>query len=145
MESAPSSLASIFVHFDGSSRGNPGQASCGYEIVTRDQTIRRGVKLGVKTNNEAEYYGIIYALEAVLPIVGQASVIVLGDSKLVIEQVSNRWKVKAANLRPLHRRASQLVRDLNASLRWIPRSKNAVADRLASDALDEIDEYSSVD
>lgn len=130
----------VIVEADGGSRGNPGPAGCG--AVVRDGSsgeilAERSVGLGTATNNVAEYQGLIHGLRAAVDL-GAAEVDARMDSKLVIEQMSGRWRIKHANLQPLAAQAARLVRELGlVHFEWIPRAKNADADRLANVAMDE--------
>jgi ribonuclease H / adenosylcobalamin/alpha-ribazole phosphatase len=129
----------VIVEADGGSRGNPGPA--GYGAVVRDAAsgellTQRSGGLGHTTNNVAEYQGLIAGLEAAADL-GATEVDVRMDSQLVIEQMSGRWRVKHANLRPLATRAADLVRSFAAvRFEWIPRADNVDADRLANEAMD---------
>lgn len=125
---------------DGAARGNPGPAS--YGAVVRDAETgevlaERAAKLGVTTNNVAEYSGLIAALEAAFGLDPSAQLEVRMDSKLVIEQMAGRWGVKHENLKPLATKARGLI-PAQAEVRWtwIPREQNSHADRLANGALD---------
>ncbi|WP_019818683.1 reverse transcriptase-like protein, partial [Saccharomonospora saliphila] len=129
----------VVVEADGGSRGNPGPA--GYGAVVRDAEsgevlAERQEGLGVATNNVAEYRGLVAGLEAAAD-VGASRVDVRMDSKLVVEQMCGRWKIKNAALRPLAVRAKELA-DGFAVVRyeWIPRERNKHADRLANEAMD---------
>lgn len=129
----------LVVEADGGSRGNPGPA--GYGAVLRDDggavLTERSGGIGVTTNNVAEYRGMIAGLEAALEYGGN-DVRVRLDSKLVVEQMCGRWKVKNETLRPMHTRATELVNRLGAvTFEWVPRADNAHADRLANAAMDE--------
>ncbi|WP_228717698.1 bifunctional RNase H/acid phosphatase [Allosaccharopolyspora coralli] len=129
----------MVVEADGGSRGNPGPA--GYGAVLRGDggavLAERSGGLGVTTNNVAEYRGMIAGLEAALEY-GGTEVRVRLDSKLVVEQMCGRWKVKNETLRPMHTRATDLVNRLGAvTFEWIPRAENTHADRLANAAMDE--------
>ncbi|PRZ41310.1 putative phosphoglycerate mutase [Antricoccus suffuscus] len=124
---------------DGGSRGNPGPA--GYGAVVRDAAddlvlAERADGIGHGTNNVAEYRGLIAALEAALEL-GITELDMRMDSKLVVEQVSGRWKVKHANLQPLATRARALADKFDQiTFTWIPRAQNSHADRLANEAMD---------
>ncbi|TMR23682.1 bifunctional RNase H/acid phosphatase [Nonomuraea turkmeniaca] len=129
------------IEADGGSRGNPGPA--GYGAVVRDaaddQVLAETAEaIGVATNNVAEYRGLIAGLEAVLRLGGEGvPVAVRMDSKLVIEQMAGRWKVKHEGLRPLALEAAGLARRLRVTeWTWIPRERNKHADRLANEAMD---------
>ncbi|MEV5542670.1 bifunctional RNase H/acid phosphatase [Saccharopolyspora shandongensis] len=129
----------VVVEADGGSRGNPGPAGCG--AVVRDAEsgevlAERSIGLGVVTNNVAEYQGVIAGLRAAAEL-GAAELEVRMDSKLVIEQLAGRWKVKHVNLQPLAAEARQLIAGFGrVDLKWVPRAQNAHADRLANEAMD---------
>ena len=92
--------------------------------------------LGVKTNNEAEYHALIEGLEAVRDWKPDRLEIYL-DSKLVVEQMNGRYKIKAPELVPLHRRASALLRDFpDVAMSHVERERNRGADALANMAID---------
>ena len=92
--------------------------------------------IGRATNNVAEYRGLIAGLDEAAKL-GATEVAVFMDSKLVVEQMSGRWKVKHPALAPLHAEARALAARFDAiSYGWIPREKNAHADRLANEAMD---------
>ncbi|WP_416565418.1 bifunctional RNase H/acid phosphatase [Nocardia testacea] len=134
------SVREVVVEADGGSRGNPGPAGYGAVVFDADRVgvlaERRGA-LGVTTNNVAEYRGLIAGLEAAAEL-GARVVAVRMDSKLVVEQMSGRWKVKHAALIPLADRARRLAADFDqVSYRWIPRAENSHADRLANEAMDD--------
>ncbi|GHF23981.1 bifunctional RNase H/acid phosphatase [Amycolatopsis deserti] len=129
----------MLVEADGGSRGNPGPA--GYGAVVRDAATgevlaERQEGLGVATNNVAEYSGLIAGLRAAAE-AGATEVDVRMDSKLVVEQMSGRWKIKHEALKPLAERARELAAGFaRVSYQWIPRAENAHADRLANEAMD---------
>ncbi len=127
------------VEADGGSRGNPGPAAFG--TVVRDATtggvvLEMAETLGHTTNNVAEYRGLIAGLEAVHQLDPRASVEARLDSKLVVEQMSGRWKIKHENLRGLAVRARSAHPPDLVSYTWVPREKNKAADRLVNAALD---------
>ncbi|WP_214410726.1 bifunctional RNase H/acid phosphatase [Sphaerisporangium fuscum] len=129
----------LVVEADGGSRGNPGPA--GYGAVVKDtdgQVLAEAADaLGVTTNNVAEYQGLIAGLRSALALGGEgAPVEVRMDSKLVIEQMAGRWKIKNEGLRPLALEAAGLARRLRVTWKWIPRERNRDADRLANEAMD---------
>ncbi|GAA3530473.1 bifunctional RNase H/acid phosphatase [Aeromicrobium flavum] len=124
---------------DGGSRGNPGPASYGAALL-RDGVLvaDRGETIGRATNNVAEYRGLIAALELAREHAGGAPLEMRMDSKLVIEQMAGRWKIKHPDMIPLAMRAQEIVRDLGpVTWTWVPRAQNARADALANAALDE--------
>ena len=134
-------MTSYVIEADGGSRGNPGPA--GYGAVVMDAADRQVLAeaaeaIGVTTNNVAEYRGLIAGLRAVLELAGDgAEVAVRMDSKLVVEQMAGRWKIKNEGLRPLALEAAKLARRLRVTeWTWIPRARNQHADRLANEAMD---------
>ncbi|MFC4061285.1 bifunctional RNase H/acid phosphatase [Planomonospora corallina] len=136
-----SPVTSYVVEADGGSRGNPGPA--GYGAVVKDAAdglilAEDAAAIGTATNNVAEYRGLIAGLRALLDLAGDgATVEVRMDSKLVVEQMAGRWKIKNEGLRPLALEAGQLARRLRVTAwTWIPREKNTDADRLANEAMD---------
>lgn len=136
--SSPGALR-VVVEADGGARGNPGPAGWGVVVrsaATGDVLLERSAAIGWATNNVAEYGGLIAGLEAAAEL-GATQVEVRMDSKLVIEQMSGRWKIKHPGLRPLAARAAQLVRRFDTvRWTWVPRTRNAHADRLANEAMD---------
>ena len=129
----------LVVEADGGSRGNPGPA--GYGAVVRDADTgevlaERAASLGRATNNVAEYNGLLAGLRAAAEL-DPSSVAVRMDSKLVVEQMSGRWRVKHPDLQPLHAEGRALAGALPVvTFEWIPRERNAYADRLANEAMD---------
>ncbi|MFC6093645.1 bifunctional RNase H/acid phosphatase [Saccharothrix lopnurensis] len=129
----------VVVEADGGSRGNPGPAGYGAVVLSAagDVLAERSAGLGVATNNVAEYQGLIAGLRAAAE-VGAAEVLVRMDSKLVVEQMSGRWKVKHPAMQPLFARARELAREFErVGYEWIPRERNKRADRLANQAMDD--------
>lgn len=129
----------VRVEADGGSRGNPGPAGYGAVVWDADRsTVLAEAKsaIGTATNNVAEYRGLIAGLEAAAGL-GADEVDVFMDSKLVVEQMAGRWRVKHPDLAPLHRQAAQLARGFaRVGYSWIPRERNSDADRLANQAMD---------
>ncbi|GAA1208438.1 bifunctional RNase H/acid phosphatase [Prauserella alba] len=129
----------VVVEADGGSRGNPGPA--GYGAVVKDAgtgevLAERAVGIGTATNNVAEYSGLVAGLEAAVA-AGASIVDVKMDSKLVVEQMCGRWKIKNAALQPLALEARDLAgRFERVTYEWIPRAKNSHADKLANEAMD---------
>jgi ribonuclease HI len=128
----------LVVEADGGARGNPGPAA--YGALVRDADSGEvlnceGMTLGVATNNVAEYSGLIAGLEMARALDPFAVVEVRMDSKLVIEQMAGRWKIRHAAMKPLALRANQL-RPANVTWRWVPRAENKAADALVNAALD---------
>ncbi|UVO10664.1 bifunctional RNase H/acid phosphatase [Mycobacterium sp. SVM_VP21] len=129
----------VVVEADGGSRGNPGPAGYGAVVWSADRSeVLAEAKdaIGVATNNVAEYRGLVAGLTEAARL-GAADVAVFMDSKLVVEQMAGRWKVKHPDLVPLHRQARELAsRFDHVRYSWIPREENSHADRLANEAMD---------
>ncbi|MDT5387531.1 MAG: ribonuclease / adenosylcobalamin/alpha-ribazole phosphatase [Mycobacterium sp.] len=129
----------VVVEADGGSRGNPGPAGYGSVVwsAERDAVLaERKEAIGTATNNVAEYRGLIAGLEAAAD-VGATEVAVSMDSKLVVEQMTGRWRVKHPDMIPLYERARGLATGFDrVTYAWIPRAKNSHADRLANEAMD---------
>ena len=137
----------MLIRADGAARGNPGPAAAGAVLVDRSHpdasdpdaapvaVVARA--LGVRTNNVAEYAAIVLALRKAARL-GAREVDVVLDSKLVVEQLAGRWRVRDAGLRGLHEEARRL---LGSFERWSilhePRARNSAADALANLALDD--------
>ena len=130
----------LIVEADGGSRGNPGPA--GYGALVRDAETKqllaeRAASVGRATNNVAEYGGLVAGLQAVLDLDPIAQVEVRMDSKLVVEQMSGRWKIKHPDMQKLAVQARQIARQLGAvRYTWVPRAQNGAADALANSAMD---------
>lgn len=133
-------LERLIVEADGASRGNPGDAAGGAVVldpITEQVIGRAGVLCGHASNNVAEYRGLIEGLEMALQIAPGASVLVRMDSKLVVEQMSGRWKIKHPDMQTLAARARDLIRGHQVTFEWVPRENNARADAAANEALDQ--------
>ena len=133
--------ARIKVFCDGGARGNPGPAAVGAVVLDPDAspperlaTVSR--RIGVATNNVAEYQAVIDGLEAAQAFPAQ-EIQLRADSMLVIRQLEGAWKVKQAHLRPLHARARELLSEYErVDLAHVPREENTDADLLVNAALD---------
>ncbi|KAA0023187.1 bifunctional RNase H/acid phosphatase [Antrihabitans cavernicola] len=129
----------VIVEADGGSRGNPGAAGYGAVVLAADDRVvlaERKDSIGTATNNVAEYRGLIAGLTAAAEL-GAREVDVRMDSKLVVEQMSGRWKIKHPDMIPLADEARLLVRQFaRVGFTWIPRAQNSHADRLANEAMD---------
>ncbi len=130
----------LIVEADGGSRGNPGPAGYGALVSdagTGEVLAELSDSLGTATNNVAEYSGLIAGLRAAAGLAPGADVEVRVDSRLVAEQMSGRWQVKDAALRSLAEAARDAAAQLgNVTYSWVPRARNARADRLANEAMD---------
>jgi ribonuclease H / adenosylcobalamin/alpha-ribazole phosphatase len=129
----------VIVEADGGSRGNPGPAGYGTVVWSSDHgavLAESKQAIGRATNNVAEYRGLIAGLEEATKL-GATEVSVRMDSKLVVEQMSGRWKVKHPDIAPLHQQATALsARFDHITYAWIPRAENSHADGLANEAMD---------
>ena len=132
------------VEADGGSRGNPGIAGYGAlvrDVDSDDLLVELAAPLGTASNNVAEYRGMLAGLAAAQRISADAEVIVAMDSKLVVEQMSGRWKIKHPDMRELALQGRELVAgfaDAGGSVRftWVPRADNGDADVLSNRGMD---------
>lgn len=132
-------MREFIVEADGGSRGNPGPAGYGSVVIdaTTGETLREAAEyIGVATNNVAEYKGLVAGLKAAYELDPTASVHVRMDSKLVVEQMSGRWKIKHPDMKPLAAEAARVYPPSQVTYEWMPREKNKHADRLANEAMD---------
>lgn len=138
----------VVIEADGGSRGNPGPAGYGAVVWDADRsTVLAEAKQAIDraTNNVAEYRGLIAGLEAALK-VGATEAEVFLDSKLLVEQMSGRWRVKHPDLAKLHAEARKVASRFDrVSYTWIPRERNSYADRLANEAMDAAADTDSKD
>lgn len=146
---SPSPGPGFVVRTDGAARGNPGPASLGAVLIALERPDARSPRaapdaslseyLGVQTNNVAEYTGVVRALELAAEL-GARRVELLLDSRLIVEQLHGRWRVKDAKLRPLWAAALRQLRALPGG--WtaahVPRAENSLADALANEAIDRV-------
>lgn len=132
-------MREFIVEADGGSRGNPGPAGYGAVVIdaTTGQTLAEAAEyIGVATNNVAEYRGLVAGLRAAYDLDPTATIHVRMDSKLVIEQMSGRWKIKHPDMKPLAFEAARVYPAPQVTYEWIPREQNKHADRLANEAMD---------
>ncbi|GJF09308.1 bifunctional RNase H/acid phosphatase [Mycolicibacterium cyprinidarum] len=138
----------VLIEADGGSRGNPGPAGYGAVVWSEDREsilAEAKMSIGWATNNVAEYRGLIAGLQEAARI-GAAEVEAYLDSKLVVEQMAGRWRVKHPDLASLHREAKGLARKFDrVSYTWIPRVNNSHADRLANEAMDSATELTTAE
>jgi ribonuclease HI len=123
---------------DGGARGNPGPAAYGYVLESADGHVldARGERIGVATNNVAEYRALVAGLEKALEL-GVSELEVISDSELLVKQMRGEYKVKNAALRELNEEASDLA-DRLERVRYtaVRRAHNELADSLVNEALD---------
>lgn len=127
----------MIIYTDGASRGNPGPAAAGYVVGG----ISYGKKLGVQTNNYAEYMAIILSLQKAREVLGdtaqKTTLEVRMDSQLAVRQLSGQYRVKSVTIKPLYEQVVTLRHSFKkVSFVHVPREKNTEADQAANDALD---------
>lgn len=126
---------------DGGARGNPGPAAYGYVLESEDGTVlaAHGERIGVATNNVAEYSALIAGLEKALEL-SIPVIEVVSDSELLVKQMTGEYRVKNAALQELSIRAARLARQIGSvSYTAVRREHNELADRLVNEALDAVD------
>ena len=147
--SRPAASTGFVVRTDGAARGNPGPASAGAVLIALDRADARdplavpdasiSEYLGVQTNNVAEYTAVVRAVGLGLEL-GARRLELLLDSKLIVEQLAGRWRVKDAKLRPLWAEALRQLRQLPEG--WVaahvPRAQNSLADAMCNEAIDRV-------
>ncbi|MER5343248.1 bifunctional RNase H/acid phosphatase [Streptomyces mirabilis] len=132
-------MREFIVEADGGSRGNPGPAGYGAVVIdaaTGETLAERAEYIGIATNNVAEYRGLVAGLRAAHELDPAARVRVRMDSKLVVEQLSGRWKIKHPDMKPLAAEAARIFPPDRITYEWMPREQNKHADRLANEAMD---------
>ncbi|MBI3887842.1 ribonuclease HI family protein [Candidatus Microgenomates bacterium] len=124
----------IKIFTDGGSRGNPGPAAAGYVVFDSAGNIREkcGKYIGIATNNDAEYQGVVEALSAV----SDPELAFFLDSMLVVNQLNGLWKVKEARIREYITKIRVLEAGRKITYTHIPREKNKEADSLVNETLD---------
>jgi ribonuclease HI len=129
----------LVIEADGGSRGNPGPAGSGSVVMdaaTGEVLAEVGRYLGVTTNNVAEYNALLAGVTRALAIDPDAELHVRMDSKLVIEQMSGRWKVKNSAMAELAAQVRAALTGTPVRFEWVPRLDNSRADALANRAMD---------
>jgi ribonuclease HI len=128
------------LYTDGGARGNPGPAAYAYVLEADDGTVldARGERIGVATNNVAEYRALVAGLERALD-VGVDELEVISDSELVVKQMRGEYRVKSPALRELRETAARVAAGIRSvSYRAVRREHNALADSLVNEALDRV-------
>ena len=128
----------MVVNVDGGSRGNPGEAAAAAVVTTPDgeELTSRGERLGVATNNVAEYRAMLLGIQLAREL-GASEVDLVGDSELVVKQLTGEYKVKKRELQPLWMEVRAALRDFDDwTVRHVRREENAAADALVNDTLD---------
>ena len=148
-QAAAASTHGFVVRTDGAARGNPGPAAAGAVLIALARADAHDPKaapdasisdyLGVQTNNVAEYTAVVRAIGLALEL-GARRLELLLDSKLIVEQLAGRWRVKDAKLRPLWAEALRRLRELPEG--WVaghvPRAQNSLADAMCNEAIDRV-------
>jgi ribonuclease HI len=128
----------LVVHVDGGARGNPGPAAIGVVVSDSEGAIldELGERIGVATNNVAEYKALLRGLERAAEL-GARELEIINDSELVAKQLTGAYKVKHPAMRPLYLDAITALRGFDRwRIRSVPRAENAHADALVNAALD---------
>ncbi|HOT33720.1 MAG TPA: reverse transcriptase-like protein [Rhodoglobus sp.] len=129
----------LVIEADGGSRGNPGQSGSGAVVIdplTGEILAEVGLYGGIASNNVAEYKAMIAGVRRALAIDPDAELHIRMDSKLVVEQMSGRWKIKHPDMADLAAEARELLTGTPVRFEWIPRLQNSRADKLANLAMD---------
>jgi len=129
----------LLIEADGGSRGNPGPAGSGAVLIDVDSgsvLAEIALFIGVATNNVAEYRAVLAAIELANEIAPNAKLLVRMDSKLVVEQMSGRWKIKNEGMQDLSTLMTKAIGSRDVTFEWIPREQNSKADSLANEAMD---------
>jgi ribonuclease HI len=129
----------VIINTDGASRGNPGPAAIGVAIRDSRGRLLESIsrRIGVTTNNQAEYRAIIAGLEKAIGL-GARRVLLRSDSELLVKQLKGQYKIKNAALRLLYQQVVKLAGPLGSfDIEYVPRERNAEADALANRAFDK--------
>ncbi|CAN5578531.1 hypothetical protein BH10ACT7_BH10ACT7_09380 [soil metagenome] len=129
----------LVIEADGGSRGNPGQSGSGAVVIdpeTGEILAEIGLYGGIASNNVAEYKAMIAGARRALQIDPDAELHIRMDSKLVVEQMSGRWKIKHPDMADLAAEAREVLTGTPVHFEWIPRLQNSRADKLANLAMD---------
>ena len=129
----------LLVEADGGSRGNPGESGSGAIVAdqaTGELLAEISLYGGIASNNVAEYKGMIAGVRRAIELDPDAELLVRLDSKLVVEQMSGRWKIKHPAMAELAAEAREVLTGTPVRFQWIPRLENSRADKLANLAMD---------
>lgn len=132
-------MRTMIIHTDGGSRGNPGEAGIGFTITEGGEIINRvGRKIGIATNNEAEYSALIAALIFVQQEYGVSiNLTCIADSELMVKQINGQYKVRQESLYKLYEQVKNTAKDFSAvEFKHVKREENKEADKLVNMALD---------
>ncbi|MDF1480210.1 reverse transcriptase-like protein [Leifsonia sp. H3M29-4] len=129
----------LVIEADGGSRGNPGHSGSGavvMDMASGEILAEIGLYGGIASNNVAEYKAMIAGVRRALEIDPDADLLIRMDSKLVVEQMSGRWRIKHPDMAELAAEARDLLTGTPVRFEWIPRLENSRADKLANLAMD---------
>lgn len=129
----------LIIEADGGSRGNPGESGSGSVVIdqaTGELLAEISLYGGIASNNVAEYKGMIAGVRRAIELDPDAELLVRLDSKLVVEQMSGRWKIKHPAMAELAAEAREVLTGTPVRFQWIPRLENSRADKLANLAMD---------
>jgi len=127
----------LIAFIDGASKGNPGESSYAFVLGDEEGTIimEAAVRIGIATNNEAEYRALLAVLDQVLTW-KEKKLRVFSDSQLLVKQINHLYQVKSSNLIPLYQEVQRKIQKLSHfEIFHIPREENQKADHLASEIL----------
>lgn len=130
----------IQIFSDGGSRGNPGEAASAFVVYKDNEVLHKEAKyLGKATNNVAEYTGVILALEWTVKNLSDLDITFKLDSELVVRQLTGVYKIKNSELMELAMKVKKIIKENNLKISFvhIPRSQNALADKLVNEKLDD--------
>jgi ribonuclease HI len=124
---------------DGASRNNPGPSGAGVYISNEGVPIvQEGYFLGVKTNNQAEYYALLLGIFIIQKLIcPQDTVLIISDSLLLVRQLEGRYKVKHPHLKPMHAVAKKALQTMHVDVMHVLREQNKKADQLANRGIDD--------
>jgi ribonuclease HI len=127
----------IIIFTDGACRGNPGEAGIGIVILKQGKTIKEiSEYIGKATNNIAEYAALLRGLKE-SAILNAKHVEAYSDSELLVKQINGEYQIKNQGLKPIFRHIQSQINNLSSfSIKHIPRERNAAADKLANQAID---------
>lgn len=132
----------VLIHTDGGSRGNPGEAAIGVVVEYEGGKKIYGEKIGIATNNIAEYSAVVFALKKVKQLLGKAkakelTLAVNMDSELIVRQLNGVYKIEEPHLQPFFMQVWNLRLDFKSvKFSHIPRERNKEADKALNQALD---------
>jgi ribonuclease HI len=126
------------LHVDGASRNNPGKSGAGvYGQCAGKDVFKKGIFLGTKTNNQAEYLALLYGLFLLKKQLKKGDIVWLySDSQLLVRQLLGQYRVKSPELIQLHKVAFGVIKEINGKIFHILREKNPIADEMANEGID---------